>query len=209
MKKGPSAFDRRHRAVFTWIYQTPALKSSSALARAVSWPVRDWQISGIFTVQTGAPETVYIGSYDQNGDLNAANDRPNLSNPNAPINYSSACVKSKTCISGVGQINADGTLSDWNTGAPGTASQFRYIATNGVGRGPNGNLGRNTFYNPGRQDYERHLRESSSFPTLKPMSSNSERKLSTCSTTRMRAAARRRMAPAFRESAATSMGLRS
>jgi hypothetical protein len=26
--------------------------------------------------------------------------------------------------------------------------------TNVVGKGPNGNLGRNTFYNPGRQDYE-------------------------------------------------------
>ncbi len=154
LEKGPSAFDRRHRAVFTWIYQTPALKSSSGLARVVSWPVRDWQISGIFTLQTGAPETVYIGGYDQNGDLNAANDRPNLSNPNAPINYSPACLASKTCISGVGQINPDGTLLDWNTGAPGTASQFRYIVTNVVGKGPNGNLGRNTFYNPGRQDYE-------------------------------------------------------
>ncbi len=153
LEKGPSAFDRRHRAVFTWIYQTPPFKSSSAFARAVSWPVRDWQISGIFSFQTGAPETVYIGGYDQNGDLSAANDRPNLSNPNAPINYSPACLASATCITGVGQINPNGTLTDWNTNAPGTASQFRYIATNIVGDGPNGNLGRNTFYNPGRQDY--------------------------------------------------------
>jgi len=153
LEKGPSAFDRRHRAVFTWVYQTPPLKQSSAFARAVSWPVRDWQISGIFSFQTGAPETVYLGGYDQNGDLSAANDRPNLSNPNAPINYSQACLNSSTCITGVGQINPDGTLSDWWTGAPGTAKQFRYIVTNIVGDGPNGNLGRNTFYNPGRQDY--------------------------------------------------------
>ena len=84
----------------------------------------------------------------------AANDRPNLSNPNAPINYSPACLKSTTCISGIGQINPDGTLSDWNTNAPGTAKQFRYIVTSdGSYIGPNGNLGRNTFYNPGRQDY--------------------------------------------------------
>lgn len=157
LEKGPSAFDRRHRAVFTWIYQTPPFKPSSTLARALSWPVRDWQISGIFSFQTGAPETVYLGGYDQNGDLSAANDRPNLGNPDAPINYSPACLASTTCITGVGQINPNGTLSDWNTGAPGTASQFRYIVTNIVADGPNGNLGRNTFYNPGRQDYNMAL----------------------------------------------------
>lgn len=157
LEKGPSAFDRRHRAVFTWIYQTPPFKPSSALARALTWPVRDWQISGIFSFQTGAPETIYLGGYDQNGDLSATNDRPNLSNPNAPVNYSVSCLASPTCITGIGVIGSNGTLTDWNTGAPGTASQFRYIVTNAVGDGPNGNLGRNTFYNPGRQDYNMAL----------------------------------------------------
>jgi len=153
LEKGPSAFDRRQRAVFTWVYQTPRFKTSSVLAQVLSWPVRDWQVSGVFSFQTGAPETVYLGGYDQNGDLSAANDRPNLSNPNAAINYSPVCLANPACITGVGQINPDGSLTDWNTGAPGTAGQFRYIATNVLGIGPNGNLGRNTFYNPGRQDY--------------------------------------------------------
>ena len=166
LEKGPSAFDRRQRAVFTWIYQTPSFKPSSALAKALSWPVRDWQISGIFSFQTGAPETVYLGGYDQNGDLSAANDRPNLSNPNAPINYSPTCLASPTCITGVGQINPNGTLTDWNTNAPGTASQFRYIVTNIIGDGPNGNLGRNTFYNPGRQDYNMALTRIIKLPHL-------------------------------------------
>ncbi len=164
LEKGPSAFDRRQRAVFTWIYRTPTIKPSSALAKALSWPVRDWQVSGIFSFQTGMPETVYLGGYDQNGDLSAANDRPNLSNPNAPINYSAACLASATCITGVGQINPDGSLTDWNTNAPGTPSQFRYIATNVVGDGPNGNLGRNTFYNPGRQDYSLALQRTVRIP---------------------------------------------
>lgn len=155
--RGPSAFDRRHRAVITWLYQTPSFKSSAGFAKAISWVARDWQVSGIFSWQTGAPETVTLDGYDQNGDGNAGNDRPNLSNPKAPINYSQACLNSATCITGVGQINPDGTLVDWNTGAPGTPSQFRYIATNVLGIGPNGNLGRNTFYNPGRQDYEMSL----------------------------------------------------
>jgi len=154
LEKGPAAFDRRQRAVFTWIYTTPGLKGSSSMAKDFNLVVRNWQVSGIFSFQTGAPDTIYIGGYDQNGDLYAFNDRPNLSNPNAPINYSPACLTSPTCITGVGQINPNGTLTDWNTNAPGTASQFRYIVTNVVGSGPNGNLGRNTFYNPGRQDYE-------------------------------------------------------
>ena len=166
LEKGPSAFDRRQRAVFTWIYQTPTFKPASAAAKVLSWPVRDWQVSGIFSFQTGAPETVYLGGYDQNGDLSAANDRPNLSNPKAAVNYSPACLASTSCITGVGQINPDGSLVDWNTGASGTPNQFRYIVTNVVGAGPNGNLGRNTFYNPGRQDYELALQRIIRIPHL-------------------------------------------
>ncbi len=156
LEKGPSAFDRRQRAVITWIYTTPRFKGSN-VAKALSVAVSDWQISGIFSFQTGAPETVYINGYNQNGDSSTRNDRPNLSNPNAPINYSASCLASTTCISGVGQINPDGSLTDWWSGAPGTASQFRYIVTNVQGIGPDGNLGRNTLTNPGRQDYEMAL----------------------------------------------------
>jgi hypothetical protein len=153
LDRGPSAFDRRQRAVITWIYQTPSFKTSG-LSKALTWPVRDWQVSGVFSWQTGAPETVYLGGFDQNGDLSAANDRPDVGNLSAPLNYSPACLASPTCITGIGQINPNGTFADWNTGAPGTFNQFRYIVTtDGSFIGPNGNLGRNTFYNPGRQDY--------------------------------------------------------
>jgi outer membrane receptor protein involved in Fe transport len=156
--RGPSAFDRRQRAVFTWIYVTPNVKVSSAAAKAATWAVRDWQISGVFSFQTGAPETISINGFDQNGDLATNNDRPNLSNLNAGINYSPACLANPACITGVGQINANGSITDANTGAPGTAAQFRYILTTGVsGQGVNGNLGRNTFSNPGRQDYSLSL----------------------------------------------------
>jgi Carboxypeptidase regulatory-like domain/TonB-dependent Receptor Plug Domain len=166
LEKGPSAFDRRQRGVLTFLYQTPTFKASSDLGKVLSWPVRDWQVSGIFSWQTGAPETITLSGYDQNGDLNSGNDRPNLSNPNAPINYSPACLASPTCITGIGQINPNGSLTDWNTNAPGTPSQFRYIATNVLGIGPNGNLGRNTFFNPGRQDYSLALQRNFKIPRL-------------------------------------------
>ncbi len=153
LDRGPSAFDRRHRAAITFLYTTPRFSSASFALKTASAALGNWQISGIASFQTGAPETISLLGYDQNGDLNAGNDRPNLSNPKAAINYSPACMASPTCITGVGQINPDGSLTDWNTNAPGTASQFRYIVTNVLGTGPNGNLGRNTFYNPGRQDW--------------------------------------------------------
>ncbi len=162
--RGPSAFDRRQRAVFTWIYDIPGFHNMSGNAKNATWLLRDWQISGVTSLQTGAPETVSLSGYDQNGDGNGGNDRPNLGNPNAVINYSPACLSNPACISGVGQINPDGSLTDWNTGAPGTASQFRYIATNVLGIGPNGNLGRNTFYNPGRIDVNLALTRSVNLP---------------------------------------------
>ncbi len=205
LEKGPSAFDRRQRAVFTWIYRTPTFKPASAAAKVLSWPVRDWQVSGIFSFQTGAPETVYLGGYDQNGDLSAANDRPNLSNPKAAVNHSPACLASTSCITGVGQINPDGSLVDWNTGASGTPNQFRYIVTNVVGAGPNGNLGRNTFYNPGRQDYELALQRIIRIPHLSLINWSFEPKPSMFLTTPTPAAGLPRMVLRFRASVVTSL----
>lgn len=41
-------------------------------------------LSTIYRIQSGNVETRYIGGADLNGDLNAFNDRPSISNPNAP-----------------------------------------------------------------------------------------------------------------------------
>ena len=80
-----------------------------------------------------------------NGDLRAGNDRPDLGNIHAPLNYSDACINSPTCITGVGTYASNGSLVDFTTGAPGSLSQFRYLVP--VGRV--GNLGRNTLRAPG------------------------------------------------------------
>jgi hypothetical protein len=162
--KGPSAFNIPQRGVISLVYEEPSFRNGTGFAKVLSWPFRDWQLSGLTDWQSGNPQTVSEDGYDQNGDLNFGNDRPNLSNPNAPINYSPSCLSNPACISGVGQINPDGSIVDWNTGAPGTASQFRYIVTNVLGIGPNGNLGRNTLQNPGRQDYTFALQRNVKLP---------------------------------------------
>ena len=146
--RGPSAFHRTHRASFAWAYELPSPKNS--FLNAV---LGGWTSSGFVSFQSGAPETVYLGGWDQNGDGEGFNDRPSLGNLKAPINYSAQCLKPGSgCITGVGFDDGSGSLVDWNSGAPGTLSDFRYIVHD-WGSGVQGNVGRNSIYYPGRQDW--------------------------------------------------------
>lgn len=148
-ERGVAGFDRPHRATVTMMYTTPFKGGSNAAMKAVNYAAGNWTFSGTVQIQSGAPDTIYIYGYDQNGDLRSTNDRPSLLNPKAAINYSDACLGSSSCITGVGQYQADGSLTDFMTGAPGTASQFRYVVLNSG----NGNVGRNTFRNDWTQDW--------------------------------------------------------
>jgi hypothetical protein len=153
LERALSVFDHRHRAAVTWVYELPYFKGNHAL----NYATKGWRVSGTMQLQSGSPTTIYDQS-DFAGTLRA-NQRPNLGNPSAAINYSPTCLASATCISGVGQVvDKAGTLVDWYTGAPGTANQFRYI----VPFSGFGNLGRNTVENPGTTDFT--LAVSRSFP---------------------------------------------
>jgi outer membrane receptor protein involved in Fe transport len=157
--RGPSAFDRKHRAALTWVYDLPGLHGDSGAVRALKSVTNGWQVSGTASFESGAPETIHLENFDVNGDFSGFNDRPSLGNPKVPINYSAACLNpAGTCDTGVG-FSLDGVnFTDFNssfgtdptTGAfTAKASNFRYL----VVLGKNGNVGRNTFYNPGRQDW--------------------------------------------------------
>jgi Carboxypeptidase regulatory-like domain/TonB-dependent Receptor Plug Domain len=52
---GPSAFDRTHRFVLSFVYDTPSLRSGPSAIRAV---VNHWTFSGILLVQSGLPFSV-------------------------------------------------------------------------------------------------------------------------------------------------------
>lgn len=75
-----SNFDIRHRAVFTYVMDLPAgpghrfLGWNNGVNRAI---FGGWQISGITTVQSGAPFTVYNNSTDFSG-FNQTSDRPDV-----------------------------------------------------------------------------------------------------------------------------------
>jgi outer membrane receptor protein involved in Fe transport len=156
--RGPSAFDRRHRISIAYFYQLPQLRNHGIFTQAFG----GWQTSGTITYQTGAPQTIYLGGWDQNGDGEASNDRPTLVNPLAKINYSDACINSPTCISGIGYMDPVDGLMDFNTGAPGTLNQFKYLVYP-QGSGVHGNVGRNTYYLPGQQYWNLSVMKNFSF----------------------------------------------
>lgn len=66
-----SAFDRTHRAVVHWIYETPRLGG-----RALDAAFGGWRVAGVFQAQSGQPFTVLTG-VDSNGN-GGGGDRPNL-----------------------------------------------------------------------------------------------------------------------------------
>ena len=57
-QKGPSNFDIRHRFALSGFYQLPFGKSRGF----VNQLIRNWQLSGIFSAQTGQPFTVTLSS---------------------------------------------------------------------------------------------------------------------------------------------------
>lgn len=149
--RGPSAFNHTNVASFTWVYQLPG-PSKGFLSPVFG----GWQSAGSIVLQSGAPETLYFGGLDDNGD-GQGNDRPSLLTRNAPINASATCLQTPSCVTGLGIVDpADlgpgmfdllQAFFDPNATSllPVTASQVRYVAI----AGKNGDVGRNSIDLPG------------------------------------------------------------
>ena len=149
--RGLSAFDHRHRVVVVGIYDIPKFRNDSNFAfKALGQVVNGWQLSGTYSYQSGAPNTVSDG-FDANGDLQS-NDRPLLGNPNAPL-LTFGIDPNSLALGGPG--TPSGTLCEGAVFLNGsgacnvvTANDVHWIIpANGTG-----NVGRNTFISPGRQD---------------------------------------------------------
>lgn len=83
--RGLSAYDRRNRLAATYIWDLPTVHGDSVGMRVLGAVAGHWQWSGIVTIQSGIPGTIFSGK-DTNHDLNAGDDRPNVVNPNLPAN---------------------------------------------------------------------------------------------------------------------------
>jgi hypothetical protein len=157
--RGPSAFNHTNVASFIWVYALPG-PSGKVLSQAFG----GWETSGSIVLQSGAPETLYFGGLDVNGD-GQGNDRPSLVTPGVPVNLSAACLSNPTCITGLGLNDPNdvpflgaplvdlGQLFFGAGGAgvvlPVSLSQVHYLAN----MGQNGNIGRNSIDLPGLEQY--------------------------------------------------------
>jgi hypothetical protein len=135
-ERGPSSFDIRHRAVFTYVIDLPVGPGHRLLGwnNGVNRQVfGGWEISGITTLQSGTPFTVYNNSQDFSG-FNQRNDRPD--------------------VVGTGSLQQDNRNPD-------AAFDKTYFSI----RPPTGRVGtsgRNQYFGPGLSNY--NFAVSKSFP---------------------------------------------
>jgi hypothetical protein len=126
-EKGLSDFDHRHRFVTNFLYQIPLLKNSQGWIHTA---FGEWQMGGIWTLQSGAPFTVNLSTdVANNGEpLSGPSQRPNLTcNPNS----------------------GPKTAAEWfNTSCFATPAAFTY-----------GNAGRDIVIGPGLDDFDATLQK--------------------------------------------------
>lgn len=77
-----ASFDVPHRFVATFIYDLPKLGRSGFVHNVLG----GYSIAGTYRLQSGNVQSPFVGGIDMNGDGSAVNDRPAISNPNAPVN---------------------------------------------------------------------------------------------------------------------------
>jgi hypothetical protein len=135
---GLSSYNPNHRVAIAYVYEVPGFRSSNDMLDKLAYMTRGWQWSSVASLQSGLPNTPYIGGIDTNGDGNAFNGRPNLGNPSAPIGT--------TAIDGafLGAGFTPGVFYDAFSGAPTTAAQAHWLVQPGIG-----NVQRNSYYEPG------------------------------------------------------------
>lgn len=113
---GPSPFDRTHVAFASFVYDVPFLRTSPN--RFLKTAVGGWQVSGIITMQSGAPLDVTFGSHSVASVVPNTRNRPDL----------------------VGKISYPHTVAEWfdtsafAAPAPGTWGDLGHAALRGPGR---------------------------------------------------------------------------
>jgi hypothetical protein len=79
-EKGPSDFDHRHRFVTSFLYELPFLRNSKGWMNAA---FADWQVGGIWTLQSGSPFTINLSTDNANNGQPIPSQRPNqICDPN-------------------------------------------------------------------------------------------------------------------------------
>src|SRR5207302_10982648 len=122
-ERSVSDFDVTHRFVFSYVYDLPFSKIQNKPLHAIAG---GWQLTGILTLQTGPPFTVFSGRDESNTGGGATQDRPSLvgdwhvANP-GPDRWFNTCTllangtTQRNCLPGdtpAWQINGVGTFGN-------------------------------------------------------------------------------------------------
>jgi hypothetical protein len=122
--QGPSQFDRRNVAFVNFVYQIPLLKNSPN--RLLKGVAGGWALSGIVTLESGAPINLGVSGTNASSVIPNSGDRPNV---NGSISYpktaaewfNPAAFSAPACVTGpdcYGNLGFDGVRGpgrdDWN-----------------------------------------------------------------------------------------------
>jgi outer membrane receptor protein involved in Fe transport len=159
---GPSAYDHRHYATVTYVYSPPGAHSTNKfMNELLDIGTRGWTFSGEEQFQSGAYSTVNFSGLDANGDGSSANDRPLLSNKNAPFNTVGIDGAYLGATPGVyydlAANNASGAVNVVN---PGNVHWLIYNGPQFLKQ----SIGRNSFENPGLQVHNLAVEKAISTP---------------------------------------------
>lgn len=131
--RGLADYDIPHVFTFTTLVGLPTF-GTEGLAKDI---LKGFTFGAIYRLQSGAVTNPYVGGEDLNGDGNAANDRPAISNPDAPRNN----VAFSNAINGTDSPTG---FSDINGNPIGLSDAF-YVVSRDIRTGI---AGRNTLRGP-------------------------------------------------------------
>ena len=139
LDRGDSAFDARHRFVASYSWELPSAFHSNGIFHSV---VDGWTITGVTTLQTGFPLTVYDSS-----------DRSLLCNGIALQNIGCEDTAQYIGSGGVATYDARTSVNSKTAATPNTSNlPYYWFDPNDFGHpayGTLGNEGRNNFHGPG------------------------------------------------------------
>jgi hypothetical protein len=151
--RGLSDFDRTHRFVASYVYDLPFLRHATGIVHAV---LGGWEVSGITTVQSGLPFSIYDSAAGTAFILNGSTTTLTASlAPGASVasGYTSGNITSR--LNGYVNINNFTPAALLYPGDPANPSTTCSFTTNpnycGTGFG---NLGRNIYRGPYEQNWD-------------------------------------------------------
>ncbi|ABF43189.1 TonB-dependent receptor [Candidatus Koribacter versatilis Ellin345] len=147
--RGLSAFNAFQRWAFTYVWDVPGFKSENKALDVLGYISRHWQWTGTTSLQSGLPDTIYVGSLDSTGEGHGYSGRPDVLSSRAPMTNVAISGQYSYCWPGDAQT---APAYDWATCAPISQSDL-----NGyhwfIPFGRPGNEGRNSYILPGQINF--------------------------------------------------------